>query len=260
MENALAVLQSSLTERSLSSASDIYRDLQALENEFEEVDIDLKEHLLSATTDCIVLEGTYLGAFAIRLDWQRLGCSSQPYRVVALDPHPAAKSNDITHPHVQDEHVCEGDGRSAIRAALAGFRLHDFFLLVSQLLHTYSRGNGYAELDDWEAEPCEECGASLDEDDRYCCQRCGATLCDSCSVSCQDCGDAFCSGCIDKCAGCQGEYCAHHLATCRVCRKQFCGNCLEAGLCRACHEKQVKKEHEHDSSENARNEPVVAPA
>ena len=108
-------------------------------DEFEAVDIDLGEHELSVTTDRIVLEGINLGSFKIRLDWHLLGFSSA-YRVMALDPNPAAKNEDITHPHVQDGNLCEGEGRSAVQAALEECRLYDFFLLVSRLLHTYGRG------------------------------------------------------------------------------------------------------------------------
>ena len=214
--------------------------------------------MLSVTTDRIVLEDIYLGPLQIRLDWQRLGLSSQPYRVVALDPHPAAKSDDITHPHVQDEQLCEGEGRSAIRAALAECRLHDFFLLVSQVLHTYGQGSAYVELDDWDGVPCEECGASLDEDDRYCCQRCEATLCGGCSVSCQDCGDSYCSGCIGQCAACDCELLL--LLPGRraglpqaVLRGLLGGRSVPSPVTK----NNVTKEHEHDSSENARNEPVA---
>ena len=60
-------------DASRSSASDIYRDILALDEEFEEVDIDLDEHELSVTTDRIVLEDVHLGAFQIRLDWRQLG-------------------------------------------------------------------------------------------------------------------------------------------------------------------------------------------
>ena len=102
----------------------------------------------------------YFGPFEIRLDWRQLG-SATPYRVVALDPHPAAKDTDVTHPHVQEEQLCEGEGRSAVRAALAEGRLYDFFLLVSQLLHTYGRGSAYVELDNWDGIPCDDCNAPV---------------------------------------------------------------------------------------------------
>ena len=259
LENAHRALQSHRAERQVCSASDIYRDILALYDEFEDVDIDLVKHELSFTTDHIVLEDYSLGPFQIRLDWHSLG-SSRPYRVVALDPHPPDSRDDVTHPHVQDEQLCEGDGRSAIRAALAECRLHDFFLLVNQLLHTYGRGSAFVELSNWNGVPCDECGDSLGEDDRYYCHHCNATLCGSCSASCQDCGDSHCTGCISRCAACDCEYCSDCLAKCPECRKWFCDDCREEGLCQQCHEKQRNEEHEHDSSETARNEPVAAGA
>jgi hypothetical protein len=256
LENTLRALKSRSTERPASSASDIYRDILALRDEFEELEIELDKHEISVTTDRIVLEDLNFGPFQIRLDWHSLG-STHAYRVVALDPHPAAKSDDVTHPHVQDEQLCEGEGRSAIRAALAECRLHDFFLLVCQLLHTYGRGSAYVELENWNGVPCDECGDSLNEDDRYYCHRCDATLCSSCSASCQGCGESHCSGCLSPCAACGYEYCSSCLATCPECHKRFCEDCCEEGLCLSCHQEQHNEEHEHDSSENARNEPVA---
>ena len=50
------------------STSDIYADLMALHNEFEEVSFDCRGHTLSVTTEPIELEGVYLGPFEIRLD------------------------------------------------------------------------------------------------------------------------------------------------------------------------------------------------
>ena len=249
LENAARVLRSRLPERHVFSVSDIYRDILALYNEFEEVEIDLDEHKLSVTTDHIVLEYTHLGRFEIRLDWRRLGVSPA-YRVVALDPNPAAKSDDITHPHVQGEQLCEGEGRVAVQAALAECRLHDFFLLISQLLHTYGRGSGYAELDNWDGIPCEACGDSVNEDDRYYCQHCETTLCGGCAIPCQECGEHYCSGCIATCAACGYEHCSSCLAACSGCHKRFCDECLEAGLCRSCHEKQRNEETQDGPSQN----------
>jgi hypothetical protein len=270
-------LQSSLAERHVSSPTAIYQDILALYEEFEEVKIDLKEDELSVTTDAIELEDIYLGAFEIRLDWQRLGGIAQPYRVVAIDPHPAARHEDVTHPHVQDEQLCEGEGRAAIAAALAECRLHDFFLLVSHVLHTYGRGSAYVELSDWFGATCTDCGATMSPDDSYCCERCGSELCDdcrqlcagceeshcseclsqcpgcerdfcrSCMAMCPACKRSFCSGCLDKCAACGRDFCPSCLETCPVCQKQFCNGCLkEGGLCESCYEKQHNQEKEDD--------------
>ena len=249
LENAVCTLQSRPRGRHVYSASDIYRDILALYDEFENVKIDLKEHTLSVITDCIVLENIHFGQFAIKLDWKRLG-SSPAYQVVALDPNPAAKSSDITHPHVQNKHLCEGDGQLVVQAALAECRMYDFFLLVSQLLHTYARGSAYVELDDWNGSPCSECGDSIDEDSRYCCDRCGSTLCGSCSITCQGCDNGFCSGCVSSCCRCGKTFCSTCLENCSKCHKRFCEDCMEAGMCRSCHKKQLNEEKQDGPSQN----------
>ena len=59
--------------------------------------------------------------------------------MIALDPSPAASNSETTHPHVQTNQLCEGDGRSAIRHAMREGRLLDFFVLVRQILQTYAR-------------------------------------------------------------------------------------------------------------------------
>ena len=260
VESALRALQSRPTKRPVSSASDIYRDILALSDEFEDVKIDMDAHELSVTTDCIELEHVTLGDFRIRLDWQLIDNSAQPYRIVALDPNPAATRSDVTHPHIQDEQLCEGEGRAAIRAALAGCRLHDFFMLVSQLLHTYGRGSGYVELDNWDGASCADCGDSMSHDDAYGCQRCGSEVCDDCRQLCGTCEESFCSGCLDRCSKCDIKFCSSCLAKCPVCGKEFCEDCREDDLCHSCHQDQSNEESENDLSENTRNEPVTAEA
>jgi hypothetical protein len=257
LENAFRALKSRSTERPVSSASDIYRDVLALHDEFEEVEIELDKHEISVTTDRIVLEDLNFGPFQVRLDWHCLG-SMHAYRVVALDPHPAAKSDDVTHPHVQDEQLCEGEGRAAIRAALAECRLHDFFMLVSRLLHTYGRGAAFVELNDWSGVNCSDCGATMSPDDSYCCQRCGSELCNDCRQSCAGCEESHCSGCLSQCPECEMDFCRGCLEACPGCGRKICGGCMEDGLCPSCREEQSQEEkEEHDASEGARNEPVA---
>jgi hypothetical protein len=245
LENALRALQTCLTDRQASSASDICRDILALHEEFEELDIDLKRHELSVTTDSIVLEGIDFGPFDIRLDWQRLG-EPRPYRVVACDPNPAARDAEVTHPHVQGETLCEGDGRPAIQAALAQCRIYDFYLLVSQTLHTYARGSAYVELDHWSGITCDDCGASMSEDDSYCCQRCGSELCDDCRQLCAACEESHCSGCLSGCPECGRDFCRGCMEVCSGCHRKVCGRCMEDGQCPSCQTKHVQEEEEGD--------------
>ena len=117
----------------ISSLSDIYHDLVALEREFPAVECDLKTQCLAVTTEPITLDGIYLGPFQIRLDLQHLG-EAQPYSVVALEPHPAAGRDDITHPHVSDETLCEGEGHNMSKLARESGRIFDFFTIVDRTL------------------------------------------------------------------------------------------------------------------------------
>ena len=242
------------TPRLRPSVSAVYQDLLALRQEFGAVEIDLKAHELAVTTDTIELEGVLLGEFQIRLTWTEIGRGSQPYRVVALDPHPPARRDDVTHPHVQDERLCEGEGRSGIAAALAECRLYEFYLLVDQLLHNYGRGSAYVEMADWEGVPCSDCGATLSDGDRYYCHACDSTLCESCSPCCQGCDNSFCSGCLRQCAACGYEFCSNCLNSCTVCHKRFCENCREGSMCKSCYEELYPEEPQDDATCNSPGE------
>jgi len=147
ISEALGKVETHRPSRRSSSPADIFRDLRALPREFDDVELDFKRQELTVTTDPIVLERIDFGCFEIRLNWTQIGSCRQPYRVVALDPRPAARNESVTHPHVQDERLCEGDGRAAVASALADGRLYDFFTLVSLILHTYGRGSAFVEID-----------------------------------------------------------------------------------------------------------------
>jgi hypothetical protein len=247
---AIEGLEDRKAPRQIAAAADLYRDILALHDEFDRVEINVKEHVLRVTTERIVLEDVSLGRFEICLDWRDLGKPS-PYRVVALDPNPSATDIDVTHPHVRSERLCEGEGIRPIAATLAEGRLLDFFRLVSQILHNYGRGSAYVELDDWEGESCSDCGRMIRPDDRYYCNRCGITLCESCDIFCESCQESYCTGCMGTCAGCQKDACRNCLATCPKCKRQFCEDCrAEAGnLCHECVEKQQPAKENANASQ-----------
>ena len=142
-----------LAPKRLSTAADIYRDLVALQQEDFKIEIDLKVRQLRVRTEPIELDSIPLGRFEICLEWQQLPDPFEAYRIVALDPNPAASDDTVTHPHLRDERLCEGDGRAGIRSALAEGRLYDFFVIVDRLLHTYARGQAFVELSQWSGMP-----------------------------------------------------------------------------------------------------------
>jgi hypothetical protein len=251
LETAFRELPRQKVPRLRPTASAVYHDLRALKCEFDAVEIDLQGKEISVTTDPIELEGIFLGSFQIVLEVAQIGQASRPYRIVAVDPHAASRREDVTHPHVQAEQLCEGDGRAAIAAALAEGRFYDFYVLVDQLLHNYGRGAAFVELSDWYGVPCSDCGTTVGDDDRYYCHGCDSTLCESCSPCCPSCGNTFCTECLHQCASCGDDFCSNCLDYCTACRKRFCEGCREDCLCKTCDEELSTKETEDEQSDDS---------
>jgi hypothetical protein len=230
-------------------AHDIYRDLVSLRDDFPSM--DHCQNYLSVTTEAITLQGLYLGPFEIRLDLRQLGLeNAASFRVIATDPHPAESRENVTHPHVMDEILCEGEGRQAIRAALAQGRLLDFFTLVASVLRHYNPESPFVELELWYGQSCSDCGGLVGEDDLYSCRRCGESVCGECEVVCCDCEESCCNSCSSVCPHCDSAYCASCLTRCDTCRMSVCPNCLdELERCPNCHE---------DDSQTGRQENVPA--
>lgn len=229
---------------------DIYGDIMALYDEFEEVALDGKDLGLSVTTPAIELEGVYLGPFKIVLEWD-IPRSYRPfrYRVVALEPNPAASNEGVTHPHVQDESVCEGDGRHSIQLACEQGRILDLFNIVSHLLETYNADSPYIALSGWNGLPCQDCGTAMPPDDLWVCERCESRLCNDCGICCIDCSDTFCRSCMTTCEACGDLCCNCCLSACADCSNDFCRHCLnEQERCDHCHEQHIEEEETDDES------------
>jgi hypothetical protein len=259
LQSALAHVTSVLRERSTSvhraSESEVYRDLLALEREFEDVECDFEECAVAVTTQAIALEGIVLGRFQIRLEWENLA-EFGSYRVVALDPNPAQTKSDVTHPHVSDDELCEGDGKQAIRSALASGRLLDFFTIVDRLLHTYAPGRAYVELDNWGGTPCHDCGSVVDDDERYSCERCEEMICSDCGCHCEHCDRTCCNGCTATCRACSESACTGCLTRCPSCGHLVCPACFlsNSNHCARCHEElidEMEPDPEDTESEKA---------
>jgi hypothetical protein len=238
----------------LPSVAELAAELHALAGEFEELACKPRAGYIRVTTLPIVLESIELGPFQIQLDIKALS-TSQCYRVIALEPNPAFANSSVTHPHVQNERLCEGEGHLAIQDALAEGRLLDFFLIVFRLLSNYGQGSAYVELKDWQGLPCRSCGSHGDDDGCYC-QDCDERLCNDCTLWCNHCDSNFCDGCTFPCSQCQEKFCRRCLDACAQCQEPTCSRCLKEGLCRAC---ETKKTSEADDA-GAAEEMAVVPA
>ena len=94
------------------SVTDVYQGLAQAEEEFDDIVYHKEGDLLAVTTDPIELQDIYLGPFEIQLHVPSLSEMryNSIYRIFALDPHPAASNDCVTHPHVSDERLCPGHG------------------------------------------------------------------------------------------------------------------------------------------------------
>jgi hypothetical protein len=229
------LLASGIDRPSVSSVGDIYRDLASLRNEFPKVTVEFSSGSVSVTTEPIVLEETYLGPFEIRLHWND-PCDPLVYEVSACDPQPAATSDDVTHPHVEANQLCEGDGRLMIRQALQRAHLLDFFLIVRQILETYNAHSAYVQLNQWSGRDCRDCGAPMCEDEAICCAACETDVCGECARDCLACGSSLCGECQAGCPECARTVCRHCLKPCTACRKTICEECLYEERCPTCRE------------------------
>lgn len=238
-----------------ATAAEIFRDLLALPHEFPELDCDLTAGTLWVVTKPIVLRSVALGPFKIELDFRRV-VEFQPYRVIALKPNLPAGRRPVPHPHVQNDSLCEGEGRQAIKAALHSGRIYDFFEIVDRLLATYNSDSAYVQLSAWDGVCCTACGDSVPADDAIRCERCGDDLCADCANDCKTCGYSYCHECSSSCAACGWALCQACIKTCSQCDSIVCRECHKDGLCPACHE--ISEENQHESTDD--DEPLRAEA
>jgi len=254
-------LERQQSERCQSSVSDIYADLVTLREEFDQVAFDQRKRTISVTTEPIELDGVYLGPFEIQLDWSDL-TDGHPnnYRVIAIDAHPAAANDNVTHPHVQDEVVCEGEGRQTIRSAIEQGRLLDFFVIVANLLRTYNAGSPHVSLADWHGAECADCGATVSGDERWTCEKCQTTTCGECYQNCSDCDGIYCDECTTSCEGCDERRCRSCISVCSACHDEYCQGCLDDNeRCSDCHDKENEATKPNDSEEYRNSQVAVQP-
>jgi len=245
-----------LAHRFRASARDILMDLEALDEEFTEVRWNLREKTLAVVTAPIVLKHIEMGRFEIVIDYRNLGLT-RPYRVIALDPNPAAGDSSTTHPHCRDQDLCEGEGRAPIQKAIRQGRFYDFFVLINQVLNTYNGDSAYVSLSRWEGTSCPDCGSVVSDDDTVCCEACHSDCCAECTSSCSKCYRALCAGCQGSCGTCAETFCRDCLAGCPSCSDDYCASCLESGRCEDCQE--IETDEDEETEEEVPAKPEVQP-
>ena len=244
-------------ENNIPTLSVLVAELKQLQQDCGNIDFDRDKNTVSVVTDPIELDDIYLGPFKIELELNKLSelCKDSPYYCIALEPNPAATSEDVTHPHVSNEKLCEGDGSVSIRIALEQGRLCDFFTMVKSILNTYNPDSPYISLSDWDGTPCYDCGYTIDRENCCYCSFCDRDYCEECSSYCRLCDETVCLGCGGQCPHCEELVCPNCISSCSECDDICCKNCLEDGLCPTCIEER-KSENEEPENQNTETEKV----
>jgi hypothetical protein len=207
---------------------------------------------VNVLTSAIELEGIRLGAFKISLNWPRIG-QGNAYECQALEPCRPGDHDGVTHPHVLDNHLCEGEGAAPIKAALTTGRVYDFFVLARQILTTYNPASAHVPLDDWNGGmSCHGCGSRIDEDDYCCCDACDERFCNECSWMCNDCDRPICTDCSCICALCSQRYCDGCVSVDESTKQLVCNKCQEA--------RKFKNPNKDLSDEACKQTPAKQPA
>jgi len=212
----------------------IYKDLVALQQEFDVVGYDHNSRCLGVTTEPIILHGINLGPFSIELMIDALPCPDDSCccRVVALSPNPSSCNEYVTHPHVEEETICLGQAKQAVAEALDDSRILDVFMLIAGVLRNYNSDSPFVKLENWYGEPCYNCGAICDNNSElHTCEFCEHLFCPDCIGTCGYCSASVCVNCMEYCNTCEEYYCSNCVCVCPHCERPVCTACLEGDGC-----------------------------
>ena len=89
------------------------------------------------------------------------------YRIVALIPIRQQATRRSRIPMSGTNSLCAGDAGAAIRSALAGGRICDFFLLVRSVLKPIQPPRPLSRWTRWEGTACYDCGYTIGSGEVY---------------------------------------------------------------------------------------------
>jgi len=248
LPHAISQLEHALhsLDTKILATREVYEELKQIRDEFGRMEYDQGENTLSVFTDPIELEDIFLGDFQIQVQISQLSemKNNNFLKIIALDAHPAACNDAVTHPHVSDEFLCAGDAVVSIQAALTNGRICDVFTLVRSVLETYNPLSPYVSLNEWHGISCHECGYLATEDESSYCDCCDLVHCGECMSCCRSCETFLCVSCLTSCPVCDKPFCESCLQSCQECEETMCESCLEDGLCSSCKEESEAKDEE----------------
>ncbi|MBY0528009.1 MAG: hypothetical protein K2R98_31720 [Gemmataceae bacterium] len=217
-------------------ATALLAELRQLQDEFGNLEVNLRTQTITVTTEAITLEDVSLGPFAVHFSWCHLDLTEpiQSFEVLALEPHPASTNDQVTHPHVRNGKLCPGDATAPLRKAVEQGRLADAFCLIRSVLSHYNSASPHVALSAWESEECHDCGRGMRLEEQCYCSECDYEFCTDCTGVCATCDADRCHGCLTLCSLCGLRLCGRCCRTSAFSGRECCAKCLRTcGSCGA---------------------------
>ena len=173
---------------------------------------------ISFDTKEIILKNINLGEFNINIEI--LSSVHYALEVKALNPNPSSSNDKITHPNVEGNKLCLGEGSLTLEKALFEGRFYDAYELILTILNTVSE-SPYVHIDDWNGLVCKNCESVCSDEDTTIneCNDCEEECCSDCGFDCYTCSYLFHESCSKRC-----DYCKY----------KFCSGCFSYSCCKNC--------------------------
>lgn len=165
--------------------SDIYRDLKALEDTFDNVEIE--DDVIKVMTPIVKIEHNEkeyeFGPFYMIYNYRYFGSITDSCKPEITTNRGSKRSvNGLIHPHVKGSgpNLCIGDTNVALNAAVKMGDVFGYFTMVYSILRTYNSESPYENIEKWAIDICESCGTRTTSGRK--CHSCGRILCGNCTM------------------------------------------------------------------------------
>ncbi len=201
-------------------------------------DLSWTNHILSFTTEPVILERLTFGQF--RVHWTLTpDIQFVEGPTLRVDPVTPFFVSGYCHPHISSGHLCLGHAdamdsplQQSITYLNAG-HIAECFMLINACIHAHNPLSTYQELSIWhDAKECDYCGEMDHPDTMFFCVVCQDHHCSQCRPGgadlCVYCGSSVCSeSCADTChycrqSNCQKELCPECSWICSDCNNHLC--------------------------------------
>jgi hypothetical protein len=182
----------------LPTLTDCYKQLEALQREFDTCKLSEKEDEILVTTQEVQLRKLFFGRYYIHISLAAIAADDRGFYHIKPVSKACPMYENHYHPHLDTGGgLCEGRGEDALTKAFNDGRLYDCCMLINNIMCT-AGGHPYVELR-YFPRPGSASGVAAEEEDLCVCESCAQEVTDEEYFVCENCGDGFCRACMHLC-------------------------------------------------------------